>query len=229
MATKPQNGSKGRLAILLRRVVDQRGMRQKAVAERIGITESSLSHILNGRSRPRQVTLTRFMQQLSVTSEEEQRIVAAYDHAEFRGLPESPAAPERPMPADELDRVRRYMEVKSLSVAFEDKVETILRNCGFVFERSYRKHPYICDYLIPGPPRVAVECKYNIDRDWDRTVVTVGLLKSELKVECVIVVIPELNALARDSIDAIRLAGGMVCLPSQLRSSAKGLLERRAV
>jgi transcriptional regulator with XRE-family HTH domain len=168
----PKNSA---LGDVLRKIVDERGLRQKVLAAKVGITEASLSNIVNGKARPRQLTLTRLIDQLQVTPEELQRILAAYDHAERIELPERPASPEQPISQDELERVKRYMEIKSMSVTFQDDVEKELDRTGLFFERAHRQENIICDFLLPGTPRIAVDCKYNLNRDWDRTVASVKL------------------------------------------------------
>ncbi|MDV7394621.1 helix-turn-helix transcriptional regulator, partial [Arthrospira platensis SPKY1] len=132
------------LGAFLKEIVDQRGLRQKTLAAKIGITEASLSNILNGKARPRQLTLTRLIQQLDATHQEQQRLLAAYDHTEMAELAVRPASPEQPIPQDEMERVKRYMEIKSMSVTFQDDVEKELDRTGLFFERSHRQENIIC-------------------------------------------------------------------------------------
>lgn len=96
------------------------------LAESIGITLTSVSRILNGQSRLRQLTLTRIMKWLCKTQEEEQLIVRAYIGL-LNNMPDEPEAAPRPIPQDEYERVTRYLEVKSMSVAFRSDVEDILK------------------------------------------------------------------------------------------------------
>ncbi len=164
--------------------------------------------ILNAKARPRQITITRLMQQLNCSPDEQQAIVAAYDHAEDVELPLKPTAPERPIPEDEMERVRRYMEVKSMSVAFEQAVEKVLRDSGVTYEHPYRRDPYICDFYLPGLPSIAIDCKFNVNRDWDRTLATVRLLKEQMGCDQVLIVVPYENELARNIRGEIENAGG---------------------
>lgn len=211
MKELPLSSPSGRLALVLREVIERRGVKQKALAKQIGISESSFSLILNAKARPRQITVTRFMQQLNCSPEEQQAIVAAYDHAEEVELPFKPNSPERPIPEDEMDRVRRYMEVKSMSVAFEGDVEAVLVEAGISFQRDFRVDPFICDFLLDLKGRqVAIDCKYNVNRDWDRTYATVKLLREKLPCDEVVIAIPYENELARISRDEIENAGGRI-------------------
>jgi transcriptional regulator with XRE-family HTH domain len=214
----PQNSTLGEV---LREIVNDRGLRQKALAGKIGITEASLSNILTGKARPRQLTLTRLIEQLQPSAEEQQRILSAYDHAEMAELPERPASPEQPIPQDEMERVKRYMEVKSMSVTFQDDVEKELDRTGIYFERSHRLENIICDFLLPGPPRIAVDCKYNLNRDWDRTVASVKLLKEHLDLEVVLIVVPYENDTTLAEADRITEQGGKIVSVADLEASLK--------
>jgi transcriptional regulator with XRE-family HTH domain len=206
----PLSSPSGRLALVLRDVIERRGIKQKALAKQIGISESSFSLILNAKARPRQIIVTRLMQHLSCTPEEQQAIISAYDHSEDADLILKPSSPEKPIPEDEMDRVRRYMEVKSMSVAFEQAVEKVLKDTGVIYEHPYRQDPYICDFYLPGPPSIAIECKFNVNRDWDRTVATVRLLKDQMGCDRVLIAIPYESDLAQKTLDKLGRVGGSI-------------------
>lgn len=212
------------LGVILRQMVDQRGLRQKALAAKINLTEASLSNILTGKARPRQLTLSRLIEQLKPTPEEQQRVLAAYDHAEMADLPERPVSPEQPIPQDELERVKRYMEIKSMSVTFQDDVEKELDRTGLFFERAHRHESIICDFLLPGPPRIAVDCKYNINRDWDRTVASVKLLKEHLDLETVLIVVPYENDTTLGEADRVTEQGGKIVSVADLEQTIRLIL-----
>jgi len=181
----PQN-----FAHALKSLIDARGLKQKALATQVGLTESSLSMILNAKARPRQLTLTRLLNRLNCSPHEEQTILAAYDHAEGGDLPLRPGLREKPIPPDELERVRRYLKIKAESVAFEEQVNQTLTKIGLPYERNCRTGDLICDFLISRPLRIAIECQFNVDRDLDRTLATVSLFQKELEIDEVIVVFP---------------------------------------
>lgn len=160
------------------------------------------------------------MQQLNCSSEEQQAIVSAYDHAEDVDLPLKPNSPERPITDDEMDRVRRYMEVKSMSVAFESDVEVVLVETGISFQRNFRMDPYICDFLVDlEGHRVAIDCKYNVNRDWDRTSASVKLLLEKLPCDEVVIAVPYENELARNSRNEIERAGGRIVSLEKLKEA----------
>lgn len=227
MADRDDTPKNSALGEILRDIVDDRGLMQKALAAKINITEASLSNILNGKARPRQLTLTRLIDQLQTTPEELQRILAAYNHAEMADLPERPASPEQPIPQDEIERVKRYMEVKSMSVTFQDDVEKELYRTGLYFERAHRQENIICDFLLPGPPRIAVDCKYNLGRDWDRTVTSVKLLKEYLKPEVVLIVVPYENDTTLLEADRITEQGGKIVSVGDLDVTLRLLISNK--
>jgi len=180
------------------------------LAQEIDLSATSISRILTGHAKPRQLTLTRLMKRLCTNADEEQMMVRA-----FTGLPDilpdSPDKPTLPSPADEVERVTRYMEVKAMSVAFEDDVETVIIDAGLAYKKDFRVDPFICDFLLTlGKRAVALDCKYNVNRDWDRTVTTIALLRKNLPCDLVAVVVPYENDLCRERALEIKKAGGRI-------------------
>ena len=194
----------------IRELMELRRLSGVKLAAGVGVSPTSISKILNNQSKPRQITLTRIIRELCLTPQEEQRVIRA-----FSGLPDTvpdePGQPPRPLPPDEIERVTRYLEVKSMSVAFENDVEAVLKASGLPYKKDFRADPFICDFLVEkGRRRVAVDCKYNVNRDWDRTYATVKLLKENLPCDEVVIVIPYENELARNARVEIESAGGRV-------------------
>lgn len=225
MKQLPLSNPSGRLALVLRDLIGRRGLRQKDLAKRIGLAESSLSQILNARARPRQITVTRMMQALCISPEEEQLLVAAYDQAEAEDLPLRPDSSERPIGEQERERVRRYLEVKSMSVAFEQDVEKVLADLGLAFEHPYRQDPFICDFYLPGPPRIALDCKFNVNRDWDRTVAAAQLFLEHLPIDKVIIVIPYENSVSLGSVRDLKEHGGVMVTVAELAATLRAWMK----
>lgn len=211
------------LGVVIRELLDQRGLSQKELCARIRMSEPSLSNIMTGRAKPRQVNLLRIMQELCVTPEEEQRVLAAFDIVETK-LPDRPEHPEDPTPSDEVERVRRYLRVKAESVLFLRKVAKSLDGIAVDYHQDFIKEDIICDFYLPTL-NTGIECKYNINRDWDREVTTVAILRKELGLDHVIVAVPRLTLLARQAAEPVRRVGGVVCLVSQMGRIVRRLLE----
>ena len=194
----------------MRQLMETKKVSGLKLAESIGVTPTSVSRILNGQSRPRQLTLTRIMKRLCETPEEEQLIVRAYTGL-LDTMPDEPEAAPRPIPEDEVERVTRYLEVKSMSVAFRSDVEAVLEKAGINYEKDFRNDPFICDFMLDlHGRRVAIDCKYNVNRDWDRTYATVKLLRENLPCDKVVIAIPYENELARKARAEIESMGGAI-------------------
>ena len=180
------------------------------LAQEIDLSATSISRIVTGHAKPRQLTLTRLMRRLCTNADEEQMMVRA-----FTGLPDilpdSPDKPILPTPADEVERVTRYLEVKAMSVSFEGDVEAVIKDTGITYKKDFRVDPFICDFLLTlAKKTVALDCKYNVNRDWDRTVTTIDLLRKNLPCSLVAVVVPYENDLCRERASEIKKAGGRI-------------------
>lgn len=193
---------------VVRQLMERKGVTGVQLAQDIGITATSVSRLLNGASKPRQLTLTRIMQRLCSTSQEEQMVLSAFAGTKETAA-EEPRELFRPTPEDEVERVTRYLEVKSMSVAFESDVASILAHSGHKFARHFRKDPYVADFLVEaGNRRFAIECKFNVNRDWDRTCVTARLLCEKLPCDRILVVVPYINEIASERQIDLEAAGG---------------------
>ena len=198
--------------------MERRDMTGQTLAEKIDVSPTSISRILNGVSRPRQGTLSKLIAVLCTSPDEQQLILSGY-----AGLPdaidEEPAATNSAagISAAELDRVARYLELKTLSIDFRESVARTLADAGIGFESYARNGNVVTDFLITSPRRVAIECKFNVNRDWEREACTAALLKENLPCGRVIVVIPYHNSqsqtfavkLAHDG-DAVVVAADLI-------------------
>ena len=135
----------------------------------------------------------------------------------------------RPILQDELERVTRYLEVRSMLVAFKNDVEAVIKASNLKYETDFCADPFICDFMLKlGERKVALDCKYNVNRDWDRTYATVKLLLENMPCDEVIIVIPYENELvrkARSEIEANR--GSVVDIHSLLSYFKKKAKENR--
>ena len=136
----------------------------------------------------------------------------------------SPDKRIEPTPEDEAERVTRYMEIKSMSIAFREDVERVLKDAGVSYERDFRNDPYICDFLLSLDGRqVAIECKYNVNRDWDRAITSIRLLRDGLPCDDVFIVIPYENELAREAGEKVTRGNGRILSLENLKSEASTL------
>ena len=197
--------------------MERRHITGQALAERIDISPTSISRILNGVSRPRQGTLSKLITALCISAEEQQLILSGYS-----GLPDaideepSITTSENGIAATELDRVARYLELKTLSIDFRESVARTLSEAGITFESYARNGSVVTDFLITAPVRTAIECKFNVNRDWEREACTAHLLLQHLPCNEVLIVVPYLNNLASQFAPALARVGARLVSITEL-------------
>ena len=179
------------LGAIIKALLSKRGITAKELSRSVNLSETSFSKIVQGVSKPRQTNLTRIIQELCKSPEEEQQIISAYARIEDCLQDEQSQRNQATFDKIEEERVRRYLQAKSQSIAFREHVAAILDKAGIPYESPYSNADIICDFLIPGPPRIAIECKANPTRDWDRTTTSARLIRNELPCDKVIVIVPD--------------------------------------
>lgn len=154
-----------------------------------GLTTTSISRLLNGQTRPRQVTLTRLMKYLCETKAEEQSLLRAYSGLET--LPEESVLDDEKNAQEERDRALRYLEMKSQSIAFKRSVARELDKADLSYKQDYAEGAFVTDFLIEHTgKRIALECKFNVHRDFEKTGTIAELLMENLKIDSVLIVVP---------------------------------------
>lgn len=215
----PLASSNNRLGDALRVLMERRDITGLALAGKIGISPTSISRILNGVSRPRQGTLSKLIEALCSTPEDQQLVISGYT-----GLPdaveEEPAVstPAGQISVAELDRVARYLELKTLSIDFRESVARTLTEGGISFDSYARSGNVVTDFLVSGPSRTAIECKFNVNRDWEREIGTALLLKRHLPCDRIVVVVPYENEISHTYRE------GLIAMSAQV-TTITGLLE----
>jgi len=156
----------------------------------IGITASSLSQIVNGHAKPRQGTFTKLCERLVQNPEDEKQLVDAF-------VKLKPEAPETVVvDADvyeqaEIERAERFLEAKAQSIAFKRSVARELDKAGLSYQADYCEGIYVTDFLVEhAGKRYAVECKFNVNRDFEKTVRIAGVLLEKLPCSTLFIVIP---------------------------------------
>lgn len=198
--------------------MDRRKLTGARLAADIGLSATSISKIVTGQSRPRQVTFSRLIKRLCSNAEEEQMMVSTFTALSDK-MANEPSGMIVPPPDDEVERVTRYLEVKSMSVAFRSDVESVIRQAGVSYKKDFRKDPYICDFLVTsGKHRMAIDCKYNVNRDWDRTVTAVKLFIENLSCDEVVIVVPYENELAEKARGPLKNVGGRLLPLGKLKA-----------
>ena len=173
----------------LRHLMELKGVTGVQLSAETGLTTTSISRLLNGQTRPRQVTLTRLMKYLCETKAEEQSLLRAYSGLET--LPEEAVLDDEKNAQEERSRALRYLEMKSQSIAFKRSVARELDKAGLSYKQDYAEGVFVTDFLIQQDgQRVALECKFNVHRDFEKTGTIASLLLENLKIDSVLIVVP---------------------------------------
>lgn len=160
------------------------------LARDAGLTDASISRIINGVSRPRQVTISRIMEHLCSSRDEQQLILRAYS-ADEKNLPEEDFLDDETNAKVQRERCERYLEMKAQSIAFKRSVAKELDKAGIEYKQDYCEGIYVTDFFIErNKKRIAIECKFNVHRDFEKTVTIAELLREHLYCHRVIVVVP---------------------------------------
>lgn len=191
---------------VIRILMNRRGLTGRQLSEQIGISPTSVSKILTDQSKPRQITLTRLIKTLCTNAEEEQMVIRGFTGAE--SLEEEPS---RPLPNDEQlerERAERFLEVKAQSIAFKKSVARELDKIGVKYTQDYCECIYVTDFLIEKDgKRIALECKFNVQREFEKAVMIASLIRENLQCEEVIIVIPYESELSKTKGDGPPLDG----------------------
>jgi transcriptional regulator with XRE-family HTH domain len=160
------------------------------LAEDIGLSPTSVSRIITGHSKPKQVTLTRLMKRLCASGQDEQLLLRAFTGLKTPSA-EEPLSDDPRNTSEERERVERWLEARTQAITFKDAVARELDKAGIVYRRDVCDGIASADFLIEqGETRIAVECKFNVSRDFDKTVGIARLLCELLRCTWVFVVVP---------------------------------------
>ena len=171
--------------------MERRELTGSQLAEDIGLSAASVSRIVTGQSRPRQVTLSRLMKRLCTSKDEEQMLISAYESKDAENLPLTPIATEAANAQAEEERVRRFMEIKAQSIAFKRSVARELDKAGIVCRRDVTENLVVTDFLIEvGSKRIALECKFNLHRDMEKSLISARLIRQQFDCDEVLIVVP---------------------------------------
>lgn len=131
------------------------------------------------------------MKRLCTSPEEEQMILRAFTGI---GAPpaEEPVIAEDPRnTAEERERIERWLEARTQAITFKDAVARELDKAGISYRRDVCDGIASADFLIERDgKRIAIECKFNVSRDFDKTVGVARLLCELLRCDSAIIVVP---------------------------------------
>jgi len=129
------------------------------------------------------------MKHLCETKAEEQSLLRAYSGLET--LPEELVLDDEQNAKEERARALRYLEMKSQSIAFKRSVARELEKASLSYKHDYSEGIFATDFLIEHDgKRIALECKFNVHRDFEKTGIIAELLMENLKIDSVLIVVP---------------------------------------
>jgi hypothetical protein len=142
------------------------------------------------------------MKRLCACPEDQQMLLRA-----FSGLTapvrEEPLADDPRNAVEERERVERWLEARTQAITFKDAVARELDKAGIFYRRDVCEGLASADFLIEhGTTRIAIECKFNVSRDFDKTIGIARLLCQLLHCAQVFVVVPFDGAFSADPITA---------------------------
>jgi len=174
----------------IRTLMSRRGLTGAQLGEEIGLSATSVSRIIQGHAKPKQVTLSRLMKRLCVSPEDEQLILRAFTGVTVPAV-EEPVSDDPKNTAAERERVERWLEARTQAITFKNAVARELEKAGITYRRDACDGIASADFLIDvRGKRVAIECKFNVSRDFDKTVGVARLLRELMRCDFVIITVP---------------------------------------
>ena len=176
------------------------GISQKDFAQKLGLSPTALSQIITGKVKPRQVTISKIMELLNLSKEDEQILLKAFEN--YSSLPEDRSAPSDPIRVyqENRERVFRYIEMKARSISFNEEVEGIFKESGVRYKKNYIKGGLVCDFLLEDK-QIGFECKFNATRDIEKTITTLKILLDNLGLKKIVLIVPLKSEISKSVID----------------------------
>lgn len=170
--------------------MSRRGLTGAQLGEEIGLSATSVSRIIQGHAKPKQVTLSRLMKRLCVTPEDEQLILRAFTGVSAPAA-EEPVSDDPRNAAEERERVERWLEARTQAIVFKNAVAKELDKAAIPYRRDVCDGIASADFVIErAGQRIALECKFNVSRDLEKTVGIARLLCELLRCNSAIIVVP---------------------------------------
>lgn len=178
------------LGLVIKQLQRKHGLNGQELAKLVSITPPNLSQIVNGHAKPRQGTFSNLCKELGKDKVDEKRLVDAFLRVK-KGMLETVAVDPVTQQKVEIKRAERFLEIKAQSIAFKRSVARELNNAGISYQQDYCEGIYVTDFLIEKDgKRVALECKFNVQRDFEKTTTITKILKEHLHCDQVYVVVP---------------------------------------
>jgi len=228
-----------RLGEALRRLIGKHDLTQVDLATQVGISATALSLIINGVNRPRQKTFSKLLNRLATTASERNLLLDAYlgieaSEAAEQSQPSSEENPPVPFVPEEeeidhdevtpsSDAAARYLEIKAQAIAFESDIAHILQVARVPYIHPFQSEKIACDFVTKTKTKIVIECKVNLNKDWDRLLGQCVLLRDNLPAKEVVIVVPYHNKVSELYAPDFERQGFFVETPSTLIARLKNL------
>ena len=188
------------LGKFLKTCIINAGISQKDFAQKLDLSPTALSQIITGKVKPRQATVSKIMELLNLSPEDEQILLKALEN--YSSLPEDKSAPSDPIRVyqENRERVFRYIEMKARSISFNEEVECIFKESGLKYIKNYIKDGLVCDFLLEDE-RIGFECKFNATRDIEKTITTLKILLDNLELKKIALIVPLKSEISKSIIE----------------------------
>ena len=188
------------LGKFLKTCIINAGISQKDFAQKLDLSPTALSQIITGKVKPRQATVSKIMELLNLSPEDEQILLKALEN--YSSLPEDKSAPSNPIRVyqENRERVFRYIEMKARSISFNEEVECIFKESGLKYIKNYIKDGLVCDFLLEDE-RIGFECKFNATRDIEKTITTLKILLDNLELKKIALIVPLKSEISKSIIE----------------------------
>ena len=98
---------------------------------------------------------------------------------------------------EERERVERWLEARTQAITFKNAVGRELDKSSVTYRRDVCEGIASIDFLVEAKgKRIGIECKFNVSRDFEKTVGVARLLRTLLRCDSVVVVVPFLDVFA---------------------------------
>ena len=87
--------------------------------------------------------------------------------------------------------MERWLEARTQAITFKNAVARELEKASILYRRDVCDGIASEDFLVErGTQRIAIECKFNVGRDFEKTISIAKLLRGLLRCERAVIVVP---------------------------------------
>lgn len=178
---------------MLRTQMERKKLTGQQLSAKIGLSQTSVSKILKGHSKPRQSTLARIVQTLCDTPGEESLLVNTYSGVSF-DTPEEVIAESSSNYQVDQNRIAQCMDIRTQAMSFKNAIASTLIENNFSFHRDYCESNFSIDFLVRvNEYKIALELMFNTSRGLEKAIALAQRFQANTKSTETIVVVPYID------------------------------------